>query len=151
MAWCVDNFTVEVLGGDVPCEMEISSAFDSPTYSIGSGSNDLATAQTVTVDFVYEVGAPERTVFASGYTKRRSGASGTPPDLGARSFSPAVPDTTKPPNEQQDGRFTVVVPARDTSAISELGTGQDLYTIQVFIKEAADELPGENLEPANPT
>ena len=147
MAWCLDAFTITVTGGDVPCDLEIGSDFDPPSYS----SNELTTARTVNVPFVYEIGAPQRDVFVSGYAKRRQGATGVPPDLGTRSFAPAIPDVNVAANVPQNAVFSVVVPARTPANNNELGEGVDNYDISVIIKESADAVSGiDNLQPANP-
>ena len=145
MAWCLDAFAITVVGTDVLCKMVKESGYDDPSFT----ANSLETAMTVELPFMYAVGEPQRTIFASGYVSSRNGSDGNPPALGARSFDPAVPVLTGAADALKGGTFTVLTPSYTQSAAQELGNGVDNYALQVFIKEAGDLLPGSNISPPN--
>lgn len=105
------------------------------------------------IPFTYTVGKPKRTVFASSYEKTRmGGASGEPPDLGARSFS-HQPWPNLGPDEVDDAVFNVEIPAY-SNEVDPIGTGTDTYDITLWLREANVRIGGNNpppnLEPPNP-
>lgn len=147
---CSSSFSISIVTAEVPCRMEIES--DDQSHSIDV--DDVLDGTTVTVDFVYEIGNPKRSVFASSYTKSRTGGtSGDPPDLGARSFS-KTPDQSLAADEEDDAQFSVVIPAYSGTEETNLGTGSDTYDITLWLREATVRIGGNNppanLEPPNP-
>ena len=147
---CSSAFSISVRGAEVPCRMEVDS--DDQTHNFGVA--DVADGENVTVEFAYEIGSPKRSVFASSYTKSRTGGtSGSAPDLGVRSFS-KTPDQSLAADEEDTAEFTVAVPAYSGDPTTQLGTGTDNYNITLWLREATVRIGGQNppanLEPPNP-
>lgn len=149
MAYCSQTFTVQVTGADEPCTIEIDSDDRNKRYDVDEVSDGL----NVEIDFTYTVGAPARSVFASSYTKSRSGGSGTTPDLAGRTFS-KTPDTSLGAQAEDRATLTVQLPAYGGTPTTELSDGTDTYDVIIYLREATDRIGGDsppsNLDPANP-
>lgn len=144
---CSKRFSISIVAGEVRCVVIIQSTQLTHNISV----DDLEQGRTLTILFSYNVGKPKRTVFASSYTKARSGFVGTPPDLGVRGFS-RQPDNSLDPEEVDFAEFTVEIPPyeREEGAI-----GDEVYTITIWLRGANERIlvdgnPPPNLEPANP-
>lgn len=146
---CSKRFSISIVAGEKACVIIIQSTQLTHNISV----DDIGEGRTLTILFSYNVGKPKRTVFASSYTKARSGAGfvGTPPDLGARSFS-RQPDNSLDPEEVAFAEFTVEIPPyeREEGAI-----GNEVYTITIWLRGTNERIlvdgnPPPNLDPPNP-
>ena len=142
--FCLDDFSITITGV-VPCSLDVSSAHKQLQYAASElvadrSENPLTINVTATrVPFTYRVGAPEKTDFASIYTKTRvNGTSGVPPDMGYRSFDPPSPVLTGAANELKNAIFLVTLPSYTEDEVSgALGGGTDVYNLSVIIREAS--------------
>ena len=108
--YCLDDFTIQITGG-VPCALDVDSSNKIKQYDanelVSTNPNPLAqSVNEATIPFTYKVGAPEKTDFASIYTKsRENGISGQAPDLGGRTFNRPSPDQTGAANALKNAVF----------------------------------------------
>ena len=150
MAYCSGSFAINVIGGTYPCDLTIDS--DDRIHNIAVA--DAADGDTVTVELMYKIGSPKRSVFASSYTSARTGGdSGSPPALGNRNFN-KVPDTTLAADEVDSATFTAQIPAYAGAETTNLAGGTDNYSVILYLREATERIGGDtppaNLDPANP-
>lgn len=168
---CLDSFSIAITGRDLECKIRIkSSEQQSDAAAIAStggtvskefgvdGLIDQASGDTLSqivttaVTAVYYVGSPARTVFASSWTKMRTG-SGTAKDLGSISFVPTAPDVSGGSTDLKTVIVSVGLPVYSQAEADALGaSGSDNYTVTIYIRKSDEAIGGnpDNLDPPNP-
>ena len=155
---CADQFAILIIGADVECTLTVTD--DSKSFGIeklidATGDDPLTLSPTIVtaVGFTYTVGSPARSVFASSWSSARSGAAGSPKPLGGISFTdPASPDLSGASNEVKTGEVTVGLPIYTQAEADALGTGQENYTVTLYLRKSDEGIAGSpsNLNPPNP-